>query len=84
MPSARVFVALGALAFETCLALIADAGEPIPRPKPKFAHGAEVRIGRFHLLATYHPSQHNTFTNKLTQPMLRDVLRPTVRAAQEP
>ena len=84
MPSARVFVALGALAFETCLTLIADAGEPIPRPKPKFAHGAEVRIGRFHLLATYHPSQQNTFTKKLTQPMLRDVLRRAVRAAQEP
>jgi uracil-DNA glycosylase family 4 len=82
MPSARVLVALGALAFETCLAILADAGEKIPRPKPKFSHGAEVAIGGVRLFATYHPSQQNTFTKKLTQPMLQDVLRRAVRAAE--
>jgi len=83
MPSARVLVALGALAFETCLALVAGAGEPIPRPRPKFAHGAEAALGRFRVFSTYHPSQQNTFTGKLTQPMLRSVLRRAVGAAQE-
>lgn len=80
MPSARVLVALGAFAFETCLATLAEAGETIPRPKPKFSHGAEVVIGGFRLFATYHPSQQNTFTKKLTQPMLQDVLRRAIRA----
>jgi uracil-DNA glycosylase family 4 len=82
MPSARVFVALGALAFETCLALLAEAGEPMPRPKPKFVHGGEVAVGRFRVFATYHPSQQNTFTKRLTQVMLQDVLRRAIHAAE--
>jgi len=80
MPDARVLVALGALAFETCLAILAEAGEPVPRPKPKFVHGGEVTIGGYRIFATYHPSQQNTFTKRLTQPMLRDVLRRAIRA----
>ena len=81
-PRARAWVALGALAFETCLAVLARAGEPVPRPKPKFAHGAEFGIGRVRLFATYHPSQQNTFTGKLTQAMLRGVLRRAAAAAE--
>ena len=69
MPDARVLVALGALAFETCLAILAEAGEPVPRPKPKFVHGGEVTIGGYRIFATYHPSQQNTFTKKLTWAM---------------
>jgi len=81
LPNANVWVALGALAFETCLTVLAGAGEPIPRPKPKFAHGADFRIGSVRLFATYHPSQQNTFTGKLTRPMLRQVFRRAARAA---
>lgn len=80
LPHAKVWVALGALAFETCLAVLARAGEPVPRPKPKFAHGGSHRIGSVRLFATYHPSQQNTFTGKLTQRMLRQVFRRAVRS----
>jgi len=86
LPSARVWVALGALAFETCLAVLARAGgvHTVPRPKPKFAHGGEYRIGDVRIFATYHPSQQNTFTGKLTSPMLRAVFRRAVEASGPP
>jgi uracil-DNA glycosylase len=74
LPNARTLVALGGLAFETCLAVLAGAGEPVTRPRPRFAHGAAYVIGSHRLFATYHPSQQNTFTGRLTAPMLRDVL----------
>ena len=69
---ARVIVCLGGIAFDAALALCADRGATIPRPKPRFAHGAEVIFGTPHptLLASYHPSQQNTFTRRLTEPML--------------
>jgi uracil-DNA glycosylase family 4 len=81
LPGVRVLVALGALAFESCLGALARAGEPVPRPKPRFAHGGESAIGRYRLFATYHPSQQNTYTRRLTAPMLEDVFRRAIRAA---
>lgn len=80
----RVFVALGALAFDACVMVMVRSGEPRPRPRPHFAHGAEVTIGPSRIFASYHPSQQNTFTRRLTQPMLRSVLRSAIRAANEP
>jgi uracil-DNA glycosylase family 4 len=73
----RVLVALGAYGWEAALRAIGDvAGEDaIPRPRPKFGHGAETRIGPYTLVGTYHPSQQNTFTGRLTASMLIDVLR---------
>ncbi|HEY3204332.1 MAG TPA: uracil-DNA glycosylase, partial [Thermoanaerobaculia bacterium] len=79
----RVLVALGALAFDACLRVLAAGGAPTQRPRPRFAHGASYRIGGDFLFATYHPSQQNTFTGVLTQRMLRDVLRRARRAAEE-
>ena len=84
LPSPRVLVALGALAFSACLAALAEEGEPIPKPRPRFGHGADYRIGKSRLLASYHPSQQNTFTGKLTQPMLRAVLRKAIRSTIPP
>jgi len=81
LPRPRVLVALGGLAFDACLRVFAALGVPVAKPRPRFAHGAIYDIGGNRLLATYHPSQQNTFTGKLTQRMLRDVLRRAMRAA---
>ncbi len=78
----RVLVALGALGFDACLRVLAASGAQMPKPRPRFAHGAQFRIGEDSLFATYHPSQQNTFTGRLTQRMLRDVLRRAVRTAR--
>lgn len=75
LPRPRLLVALGALAFGACLEVLAAEGVVLPKPKPRFAHGASFRIGEDRLLATYHPSQQNTFTGRLTPAMLRTVLR---------
>ena len=71
---ADVVLALGAFAWEAAIATFAAMGEATPRPRPRFGHGAEARIGRRTLLGSYHLSQQNTFTGRLTAPMLRDVL----------
>ena len=70
LDGARVIVALGAIAFEEVLRSTVGSAGKMPRPKPRFAHLAEVPLpaGRT-LLASYHPSQQNTFTGKLTEPM---------------
>jgi len=73
-------VALGALAFSDVLAALAGAGWALPKPKPRFAHGSRAAVGPFSVFASYHPSQQNTFTGKLTQAMLRSVLRRAARA----
>jgi uracil-DNA glycosylase family 4 len=84
MARPRVLVALGALGFDACLRVLAASGAAVPRPRPRFAHGARVRIGDDVVLATYHPSQQNTFTGVLTQRMLRAVLRRAVSEAGKP
>ena len=65
---AKVMVCLGAFAWDAALRLLGV------RPKPKFSHGAEHRIGPLVLLGCYHPSQQNTFTGVLTPEMLDAVL----------
>ena len=75
LPRLRVLLALGAIGWDAALRTLDVLGERIPRPRPRFAHGAEATIGRFTLVGTYHPSQQNTFTGKLSQPMLEAVVR---------
>jgi uracil-DNA glycosylase family 4 len=72
LKNARVLVALGGFGWDGALRLLRDRGHT-PARKPKFSHGAELQIGPYTLLGSYHPSQQNTFTGRLTQPMLRGV-----------
>lgn len=73
LPDVRTIVCLGGFAWEAALRVRAAVlGEPVPRPKPRFGHGAELPSsdGRLPLLGCYHPSQQNTFTGRLTEPMI--------------
>jgi uracil-DNA glycosylase family 4 len=80
----RVLVALGAYAWESSFRVIATLTGDDPRPRPRFGHGAEARAGGYRVLGSYHPSQQNTFTGKLSQPMLRSVLTAAVEIADQP
>jgi uracil-DNA glycosylase family 4 len=71
---ATVIVALGSFAWTAALAAIERSGTPMPRPRPRFGHGAEAVIGRWTIVGSFHPSQQNTFTGKLTEDMLDAVL----------
>jgi uracil-DNA glycosylase family 4 len=77
-PSLRVVVALGGYGWDGSLRSLFAAGFGVPRPKPRFGHGAQATLARgahdVHLLGCYHPSQQNTFTGRLTPAMLDDVL----------
>jgi uracil-DNA glycosylase family 4 len=74
----RVLVALGAFAWDGALRALSALGHPT-RPRPRFGHAAEASVGPFVLLGSYHPSQQNTFTGKLTPEMLDAVFE---RAAE--
>lgn len=69
----RVVVALGQIAFASVLALERLRGGVLPRPLPRFGHGAEYEIGSLGVIASYHPSRQNTQTGRLTAPMLAAV-----------
>jgi len=70
----RVVVALGQIAHAGFLAAARLRGVAVPRPAPRFAHGAEHALAPgLALLCSYHPSQQNTFTGRLTRAMLDDV-----------
>jgi uracil-DNA glycosylase len=69
----RTLVALGAFGWDGALRALRDLGHEIPRPRPRFGHGAEAAIGPWRLLGCYHPSQQNTFTGTLTEPMLDQI-----------
>jgi uracil-DNA glycosylase family 4 len=78
LPGLRVVVCLGGFGWDAALRSLAGAGVEIPRPRPRFGHGVEVPLsgpsGQLTLLGCYHPSQQNTFTGRLTEPMLDEVL----------
>lgn len=70
----RVIVPLGAIGWDATLRVLAALGHATPTPKPRFGHGTEVQIGPYALVGSYHPSQQNTFTGRLTALMLGAVL----------
>ncbi len=70
LKNCQTIVALGGFAWDGALRALRVIGEDIPKPKPRFGHGAESHIGRWSLLGCYHPSQQNTFTGRLTEPMM--------------
>jgi uracil-DNA glycosylase family 4 len=69
----RVLVPLGSFAWDGALRALAALGHTA-RPKPRFGHGAEARLGPYALLGCFHPSQQNTFTGRLTPSMIDDVM----------
>jgi uracil-DNA glycosylase family 4 len=71
----RVIVPLGRFGWDAALRTAAALGHRIPSPRPAFGHGAEAPIGPYRFIGSFHPSQQNTFTGRLTPPMLIDVLR---------
>ena len=75
LPGVRVVLALGAIGWNATLQHFERRGIALPRPRPKFGHGAEARIGKnLTLLGCYHVSQQNTNTGKLTPAMFDAVL----------
>lgn len=68
----RVIVALGALAWDGALRALGALGHAV-KPRPRFGHLAESRVGPYVLLGCFHPSQQNTFTGKLTPRMMDEV-----------
>ncbi|MCY4110978.1 MAG: uracil-DNA glycosylase [Chloroflexi bacterium] len=79
----RVMIALGGYAWSQVVRICRARGDtPSPRPA-RFGHGAEVALGDRTLLGSYHPSQQNTFTGRLTPDMLDAVLERAVALAGE-
>lgn len=82
----KVIVALGMVAFNTCVRILSELGVRIPKPSPKFSHGAVYKLeGKLFdrdapsLVASYHPSRQNTQTGRLTQSMLNNVFKKAKR-----
>jgi uracil-DNA glycosylase family 4 len=79
-PGLHAVVALGGFAWVSTLRAATSVGYAVPSPRPRFGHGVETRLTHDHgghglqLLGCYHPSQQNTFTGRLTEAMLDDVL----------
>jgi uracil-DNA glycosylase family 4 len=75
LPTAKVFVALGNFAWTGLIAQLLSMSFEIPTPRPKFGHGAVFKTRsasgqELKVIGSYHPSQQNTFTKKLTPAML--------------
>ena len=87
LPSLRAILALGSFAWTVSLAALARAGAVVPVPRPQFGHGAEVKLAvgsgaqahPVRVVGSFHPSQQNTFTGRLTEAMLDAVLTQVTR-----
>jgi len=79
----QVIVCLGGFGWEVAFRALAALGVAVPRPRPRFGHAAEVAVDRWTVLGCFHPSQQNTFTGKLTEPMTDEVLEHARALADE-
>ncbi|MFL0576979.1 uracil-DNA glycosylase [Brevibacterium luteolum] len=75
IPTLEILIALGGIAWQATLSGVRAMGWDVPRPQPRFGHGAEAVLTRadgvpVRLVGSYHPSQQNTFTGRLTTEML--------------
>ena len=75
LPGIRAILCLGAFAWDAGLLLrAAFEGAPVPRPRPRFSHGGELPGAGVQMIGCYHPSQQNTFTGRLTESMIDEVI----------
>jgi len=79
LPEVAVIVALGGFAWDGVLRALRAGGAEMPKPKPKFGHGAETDVGGLRMIGCYHPSQQNTFTGRLTETMTDEVFSRSMR-----
>ena len=84
LPRVRVVVALGKIAWDAWLKLLASNGETLPRPRPVFGHGASWTQNGITLIGAYHPSRQNTNTGVLTASMYDDVFKKVKRSLANP
>lgn len=81
----KVVIALGKIAFDHYLKACLESGHERPTPRPTFGHGVVYRLAwNVTLLGSYHPSQQNTFTGKLTRPMFHSVFAEARRLVSRP
>jgi uracil-DNA glycosylase len=78
LKNVRSIVALGAFAWDGVLRALREVGHEV-KPRPAFGHGATAKVGPYRLFGSYHVSQQNTFTGRLTEPMLDAVFRSAAR-----
>ncbi|MCZ7532485.1 MAG: uracil-DNA glycosylase [Acidimicrobiia bacterium] len=84
LPNTRVFVVLGQFGYHALWSHLKRTGHLLPAPRPKFRHGLEVDLGDVTILASYHVSQQNTFTGRLTEQMLDAVFARATAIATAP
>jgi uracil-DNA glycosylase family 4 len=88
-PSLRSVVVLGAFGWNALLPVLAATAWTVPRPRPRFGHGVRVELpasdggADLNVFASYHVSQQNTFTGRLTPAMLERVLREAIEVADD-
>ncbi len=80
LKNVRVIVVLGAFAYDALWATLRDAGVELPARRAKFRHLMEQRAGQYTVIGSFHPSQQNTFTGRLTEPMLDAVWNQVTKA----
>lgn len=69
----EVFVTLGQYGYHSLWSHLSRSGRAMPKPRPRFGHGKVVDLGDVRIVMSYHPSQQNTFTGRLTETMFDDV-----------